>query len=382
MLKRLSPKVLIAFLVLIVVVSILSYLNYPKEDLQLVFFPLAVILFFFLPKNSSDRLPFGLILFCIGLWLASYIGLERFTEREQEKAHNYFARLEGDTSGLSARGFYQRFNEISQTYDLPLVQILHRSFLSDQNAREWLKPHKTASFVIRGLKQWLELVFSSSAKQLFEKHPRYAESQTISESDLKRMNEFNLNPGIESFPVFLEGFNHPFSIVFQPEVLSVPNEPSELSLHLIAWMGESLKVYNQENSPDWPEQLALRSYAAKEAATVKGRWNSAAPIGLALHMRGTLALMEMLETKTVDRKLCKKVVQLFFLAAGHAEKDTSPELFSSIFNNAGVSLLACAEKPEQIDKAISWLELSQGAASVVNSRASRASLLNLEALSD
>jgi len=380
MLGRLSVKILLVFFVVAAAIGCLAYFEFARDDIQLVFFPLAVILFFFLPKNSSDRLPKSLILFCVAFWFFSQLGLEKFTEREQVEAHNFFARLKDDSSGLGARGFHQRFNDISKTYHLPLVQILHRSFDSDSEVRNWLSSRKNTSFVVRGLKQWLELVFKPSSLHLFENHPRFLSNSTYAKADIQAMDNHSLSPGVETFPVYLEGFLRPFPVVFQPEVVSIPNEPSELSLHLIAWVGEVLRVFNSDEILQWHEQLAKRQYAAEEASRVSGKWSSAAPIALAKHMRATLSLLEMLESKSVNDNLCKRVIELFFSAAAQAEKEQSPELFSSIFNNAGVTLASCAEKPEQIEKATEWFELAHSAANRVNPRASRAALFNIETI--
>jgi hypothetical protein len=373
--RHISIQSLLAAFVLVIAFLAARVFDLPQDDLQVVFFPLLLPVIWYLPVNREFRIPGLLLILSLVLWLAAYSGIHKISQAELDRPNTFIARLDKDATSLSARALYQRFNQIARTYHLPPMRILHLSFSEDKEVYNWLQNRKHAIFLIRGQQDWLRVVFNPGAKHLFDKHPA-ANFKGLSGNQQSEIQSFDLNSGLDVYPVKILGASSPLLIVFAPEAVSIPNEPSELSLHLLAWLSRALKTRDFQNQSSWAEQLADRYLAATEASKIDGLWKSATPVGLSYYLLGTFQLLEMLESDIISDTICESSINSFFNAASRANPKNDPELSAAIFNNAAVTLFACAKDPQELKKARSWLNTAISSAAKSNSRGARAALYN------
>lgn len=222
-----------------------------------------------------------------------------------DSAHLDSANSDSDEDNQKAIALHQRFNEIARTYELNELRFVHRKFATSESSRNWLDRTNNTSFLISGNPMWLDVVFTS-----------------------RQSNYFNFDLAEHSI----------FSYAI-PDKFSIASEHQELTLHFLAWFSQGLM--KDENSE---QSRAGRDEALLIAATSLGQWKSALPLAVAQLFLGTRYSIENQD----EIALANCAQRAFEGAASYVSRESDPEAFAAIFNNAAVNKLRYAESDEDM----------------------------------
>ncbi len=376
----LSIHCLIGILLLALSLRVVAYFGVRIEDLQFVYFPVLLIVLFFLPSAKRYRIPSVLLVLAVGLWLLASAHVEGYLPKSNDAGiATKIARLEGDTSGMEARSLYLRINQIARTYSLPSAEMMRLSLSDESSAHEWKKKHADCSLLVRGNSEWLLLDLCVSLSKYL--HPLFsAVSADLDNESALRAEKWRLKAKQEVLFIALPGISQPFALLYQPESIVVPGQPEELARHWIAWFAAALPIEQQSlgSAQELENFFAERLDVLNEASLISGPWKSDAPRAVSDYLSGTLYL---LQSSVFGSFASEEALKHFREAAGRVNKTTSAELFSAIFNNAALARIASAQSLEDLKKARAWLQMATEASGQRSGSASlRTAFYNLELL--
>lgn len=337
------------------------YFGVLMESFQFVVFPIVLVIVWRLPKESQSRLPTPLLLLAFLLWV-SVRSYGYVTDRLNGHAV-LLAHFKKDSGGVEAQHFYRRYTEISRTYELLPMHLLHRGFDNDREAREYLAQTESSPFLMYGPTSWFRLVFTESVSGYTDEYPLLARPSEIPEYFSNAAKEFGIALNRDVVVVELNSLDVPFAVAYQPEVIGVPGEPAELTRHSVAWLSKGLELFDPTPGESIGEERlvgrrAKRFNAFYEASHVAGSWRTQVLLGLSHYFLGTMDLLDALDREGTELMPIESALSSFKKAAGLAIQGSDPEVFSAIFNNAAVAQIAKGGSPENVKKARSWLKLA------------------------
>ncbi len=326
-------------------------------------FPLFALAVWRLPRPGVQRLPLMLLLLAVCVWGIASLHVSGLIPGTSQEAVTFLSRLQGDKDGLRTRELYSRYNQIAQTYSLPGIELVQRSFRTTEEARNWLNRRTNVPFLVSGTLEWVSIDFPHDASPYF----RFAKNVVSAEQAPTFMKEWardlHLNLETEIALVHLPGYEIPFVVAFQPEAISVPSEPTELCRHFIAWLGKGLvrpprMLDGERRVQDLREEnIAERKDAFNEAAHIEGAWKSPVPKSLALYFLGTLNFMLSLDGEQIDQASLQLAHESFRDSGHGLQRSRSLEFFTVLFNNAALAQLVDYSDPSAFEDArrMLWL---------------------------
>lgn len=360
-LKRLSSSVrsfvALLFVLLIGAGVIATQFGERLEDVQIVLFPFFCLLLVALPLQFQYRLPISLMVFSLALWAGSTFHLRILLPRALNDVDAFVvSRLVADDNSVFVRQFIKRYEIIANTYGLPPARLVAKHFDSQKTARAWFVENSTNQlFLVRGVNTWLEIVFNPAMYWS-------SESKQISSRESDSQNE-KLRQKIKPIEFRVPWVPQALLLATIPESIGTPAQPREFVLHALGWLSQSLclRESNQSRSESLSVEAAKRDALAQLSLDASaGLSNGVAAIGQ--YLQALSILDEYRKQGYLGRERIDEAILLLRNAAGFVRMETDPELFSMVFNNAGVAAMAVAETPHELYKARFWIRVAHDTA--------------------
>ncbi len=344
---------LLGILFLALSFRVVRYFDVRIEDLQFLYFPLVLLVVFNIPSLKRFAVPKSLLVLAVGLWLLAAANVEGFFPGFSKQASVVVARLQSDSSGMEARSLFLRLNKIARTYHLPSAEMMRKSFGDESSARDWFNKNPSRSLLIRGEPSWLSVVFRASPQDYLAPILN-SQERVLDTTETEYAMRWGLTAREDVVFVSLPGTSGPYALLYQTAAVDVPGEPEELARHWLAWLAAALPT---ETTPiDSVEAEAsffsTRLDALNEASLISGPWKTDSPRAFSDYLAGTLSLLQSLSSSSFNST---EPLRRLRTAAGRVSHFTSPELFTSIFNNAALAMLTQARTKEDYRKAREWL---------------------------
>ena len=253
----------------------------------------------------------------------------------------YLAKVEGDTSDLEARAFERRYRDVSRTYSLPTLEMVHRRFDGADDASKWLNSRELGVSLLAGNQRALRLYLA----------PKAGEQLAVGEVSAPLSNEAHAEA--RKLQLVLDGrvrgLRLPASdlvlgVGVIPEFVSLPNHAPELVQHYVGWLSRALRVdlltFEEGSLTDDSHQglLALQRDALNEAMMVEGAWSSYTPTGFAQMMVATGYLLQATSSEVDGYQ--SGVLQLVRTAYARSKRlmrlKFDPEAYAVLLNNDAV----------------------------------------------
>ena len=345
-----------AALVLLIFAGVLAHqLGVLQEDIQVVLFPFFCFLLFVLPVQRHFRPPLALISLAVFLWLSSVVYSHVIQPRaESDVPYFSVSRLDSDGGGVFVRQMSKRYDTISGTHDLPPLRVVVQSLDSTLLAQEWLREGSPRQlFVVSGASSWLQIVFNPDIRWSSK-----AEFLRRLDPDLGSANSL---ANIETVPFKVQWVPRPLLLATLPRSIDSPAGGSkEFVLHALGWLSKALSTHLSSNSTnDLVDPGTADALAQLSADSRIGLSNGIAAIGQ--YLQALVLLAEYQSQGSVGDEIIDRAIALFRDAARFVKMESNPELFSVVFNNAGVALMAVADTPEELYKARFWIRVAHDA---------------------
>ena len=287
------------FLILaaLAILLLLSAAGQLIEDLQTLLFLPLLLAFWRLPKNPSYRIPGPLILTVLILWLGASLRVHGVFNKPSSRTAVYLSRFPGDKDGLLGRSTFQRYNEIAQTYHLPSMELLLRTLSTEKETRLWLSGNPNVPLVVGGDSEHFDITFNNIIDSQAHCFRAALAQDSLSSSQRKAAQDLGIDLERDVLSVRIPGLERPLLLTMQPLRVKIPDEPSELSRHFMAWLAAGLakKPHDVLESPESPaDRLSRWQDAFNEALKIDGPWGTPIPAGLSYYMIGTLQTLEAL----------------------------------------------------------------------------------------
>ncbi len=266
-----------------------------REDMQAALFPFVLLLIWRMPQSAALRVPPSLLLGAAALWLVGGLNVRGYLPSLLSTPGVYLAKVEGDTSDLEARAFERRYRDVSRTYSLPTLELVHRRFAGVKDASAWLSSRDQGVALLAGNQRVLRLYLS----------PEAGEQLAIGEAITPLSNEAHAEARKLQLPLDgrVRGVRLPASdlvlaVGVIPELVDLPSHAPELVQHYVGWIARALRLdllTSEDNSvtdDSHQETLALQRDALNEAVMVEGAWSSYTPTGFAQMLIATSYLLQ------------------------------------------------------------------------------------------
>lgn len=336
--------------------------NVSIELAQTIFFPLFLLCLWRLPRSKAFHLPSGLVFASLACWGVSGLHVRGYLPDLFSTEHITMSRLVNDVSDdKNSREFFRRYRTIARAYSLPSMELLARRFADAGDAQKWIDSKKNVSLVLGGNAEWLDVSFSTAEFHL----PGEPKDSLLRAEVAKLAKDWNIVFERDHISLIQPpGSPTPVLFAMLPKTLSLPSEPSELTLHFLAWLARSLSANTEQASAfgDASTELGrsesfrqLRENAFREDAIVQmtkmlGSWKSPAPLSLSRLILGTFQLSETLAEISSSNLNTIAAASELNAAQKMLRTERYPELISIVRNNFGVARSFVAETDEEFMK--------------------------------
>ena len=323
-----------------------------REDAQTVLFPFVLLLVWQLPRLPVLRVPSVLLSAAAAFWLVGTLNVRGYLPSLFSTPGIYLAKIEGDTSDLEARAFERRYRDVSRTYSLPGLELVHRRFDGAGDATRWLTTREQGVALLSGNQRALRLYLSPKAgEQLAVGEPIAALSNEMHAEARKlglKMDGRVRGARLASSDIVM-------AVGVIPESIELPNQAPELVRHYVGWMARALRVdlLTLEESPltndSHQEVLALQRDALNEAMMVEGAWTSYTPTGFAQMLVATGYLLQSAraESDGYQEGVLKLVRAAYSRSKRLIRQRYAPDIYAMVLNNDAVVRLLQSESDGQ-----------------------------------
>ena len=320
------------------------------EDMQLYVFPLVLLSFFLVGKDSFRPPLFALALVFI-LWGFSGLKVRGFIPNFSEGV--YLAKLSGDVDGAKAELFRQRYRRISRNYKLPTLNLLQREIPSKKEALDWLDKNSKGLLLLHGDSKWFSASLPNDFSSFLSDEDLGKNSfQDFSDLELETVELLRLESIKDKFiPVYEKDFESTFLIAKGPRVFKLPYSDNELTQFYTAWLASAFEIDSEEVDPGLIKQRAYRGLS--EASELEGAWKSSLPRGFSRFLLGSAEVLLGSVTGNSDNLSCG--IANLKKSASFVHARESKETLAAVLNNAAVARIMFSKDYIEMRETKSWL---------------------------